>query len=71
MTQPPAVPFLSIAWTIPSNQSSYEHIKTSANTGKQDHKKAVKDEKREKRKEKIPKHIKKKLVSSSASRHKK
>jgi RIO kinase 1 len=31
----------------------------------QEHKKAVKEEKREKRKEKIPKHIKKKLVSQS------
>lgn len=36
----------------------------------QEHKRAVKEEKREKRKEKIPKHIKKKLVSSSA-KHKK
>ena len=32
----------------------------------QEHKKAVKEEKREKRKEKIPKHIKKKLISNSA-----
>lgn len=32
----------------------------------QEHKRAVKEEKREKRKEKIPKHIKKKLVSTSA-----
>jgi len=36
----------------------------------QEHKKAVKEEKREKRKEKLPKHIKKKLVGSS-SRNKK
>jgi RIO kinase 1 len=35
----------------------------------QEHKKAVKEEKREKRKDKIPKYLKKKLVSSSA-RHK-
>ncbi|CAG8972989.1 hypothetical protein HYALB_00007835 [Hymenoscyphus albidus] len=33
---------------------------------KRDHKKAVKEEKREKRKDKIPKHLKKKLVNSSA-----
>jgi len=39
-------------------------------TSKQEHKKTVKEEKREKRKEKLPKHIKKKLISSS-SRHKK
>lgn len=29
----------------------------------------VKEEKREKRKEKIPKHLKKRLVSSSKSKH--
>ena len=36
----------------------------------QEHKKQVKDEKREARKTKMPKHVKKKLISASASRHK-
>jgi RIO kinase 1 len=44
-------------------------VDTEANRS-QEHKKAVKEEKREKRKEKIPKHVKKKLISGS-SRHKK
>jgi len=35
---------------------------------KQAHKLAVKEEKREKRKEKMPKHLKKKLVNSSSRR---
>jgi RIO kinase 1 len=33
------------------------------------HKKAIKDEKREKRKDKMPKHMKKKLVNSSSRKH--
>jgi RIO kinase 1 len=33
------------------------------------HKKAIKDEKREKRKDKMPKHMKKKLVNQSSRKH--
>jgi RIO kinase 1 len=36
----------------------------------QAHKAAVKEAKRDKRKEKIPKHIKKKMVSDSSRKHK-
>jgi hypothetical protein len=42
---------------------------SNTNNTTQEHKKAVKEEKREKRKDKIPKHLKKKLVSTTA-RHK-
>jgi RIO kinase 1 len=33
------------------------------------HKKAIKEEKREKRKDKMPKHMKKKLVNQSSRKH--
>jgi RIO kinase 1 len=48
--------------------STYERV-TTTDTLKQ-HKATIKEEKREKRKEKMPKHLKKKLVSSSSRRKK-
>lgn len=47
--------------------AAHFHLDGDANADipNQDHKKAVKEEKREKRKDKLPKHIKKKLINST------
>jgi len=39
-------------------------------TRRQDHKKAVKEAQREKRKEKMPKHVKKRLVAATSRKNK-
>lgn len=59
----PCAILCQISVTIPGMGLNLEYWLTDS---AQEHKKAVKAEKTEKRKEKIPKKVKKKLVSSSA-----